>query len=72
MKSDPWQVAQVAGASSVDRGVAGWIPDQDMYTGCGFNPQSGHMREGGQLISVCLSVCLPAPLSLNAMKIVLG
>ena len=51
----------------VDRRVTGLIPGQGTYPGCGFDPWSGYVREGNQLMflshtdvsfSLCLCLCL--------------
>ena len=38
-------MAQLVGASSCNQKVAGSIPGQNTYLGCGFDPQSGHVQE---------------------------
>ena len=41
----PGRLAQLTGAWSHIPKVAGLIPSQGTYLGCGFDPWSGHMQE---------------------------
>ena len=53
----PGQVAQLVGAlPRAPKRVAGLIPGQGTYLGCGFDPQLGSIQE--QLIDVSLSLTL--------------
>ena len=42
-------VAQLVGALSHNRNVAGSIPGQDSYIGCGFGPRSGCIQSPVQV-----------------------
>ena len=55
-------VAQLVGALSPDRRVAGLNPGQATYLGCGFNPRSGRVQEA---IDRCFFLMLMFPFLLS-------
>ena len=69
-------VAQLVGALSHNRKVAGLVPAQDTYLGCGFHPQSGsvqspvwvHLGGNQSMLLSHIDGSLSFPLSLKEMK----
>ena len=66
--------SQMAGVSSHTQYIAGFIPDQSAYLNCGFNSQSGHVKEATsqyfshQCFSLSLSVSIPLSKSNEKMS----
>ena len=59
---------------SIDQRVTGSMSGQGTYPGCRFDPQLGHLQQRTSwcFSHWCFSLCLSLPLSLKAVKKVLG
>lgn len=66
-------MAQLVRISSCNQRVAVSVPGQDIYPRCGFNPQSGCIEEGNQLMRLShMGVSLSPSLSEGNEKLSSG